>query len=579
MSWIWVKAVLLRLSDQVQGLGKTLQRFAENNPLGLLLILVIGSLLTFLYYRTYLAANLGFDKKLWEWLDLLIIPVALAVVVWYFERRERSADRSAADIRMRHEQKITDERNDVDRRIAKDQINQQALESCLEYVSGQLIDFNKDSQIMLLRTPIIRARVLEVLVWLSDDIERRDQLLRFLRETGLLTGTLSGDSRPSPILLFQEAILTKLRLAGAKLNGCRFEFSDLSNVNFEDADLSDTRLDGAALANAVLTGAKLCKATLQEATLNNANLEGVDLTGAKLIGASLQNANLVGARTDEELLESETHECDLTRADLTGADLSDARLANADLSLAILQRTTITEETLSPKWRLVHELVNNDYAGRDLRDVDLSRAKLNGICLNAALLNGADFRGADLSRSALMDTDLRGTQLQGSILAETDFSRADFSGVDLRGVNLENATLDHAKLMGTQVDDPPMLAQKWRIVWAILNPPKFDTGESLSLAEGEASELIDLLSTTRDLRMQDLTGQDLSRANLTGASLKGFILKNVNLSESIIEGADFQDAVMEGADLSNCVCHGAKLSPEQLSSAINVPPEFLAAVV
>jgi hypothetical protein len=147
-----------------------------------------------------------------------------------------------------------------------------------------------------------------------------------------------------------------------------FRQADLRQTNLNQADLSEANLAEANLAGMDLQEANLYFAILKAANLRGANLRGAGLRGSYLSGADLsqadlRQADLGGARLDE---------ANLFEADLRGANFTGADFAGANLRVARLDETT----QLSPKWRLVWEIVNQDQVGRYLVGADLSQADL-----------------------------------------------------------------------------------------------------------------------------------------------------------------------------------------------------------
>jgi uncharacterized protein YjbI with pentapeptide repeats len=263
------------------------------------------------------------EKTLWDWLQLLIIPLVLAVGALLFNRANS-----------RTEQKI-----------ALDNRRETALQAYIDKMSELLLHekLRNSAEEDEVRK-IARVRTLRVLPGLDN--ERKRNVIQFLHESHLI-------NKDDPIIDLHEADLREAclddaelkgaNLSGAKLMEANLEQAKLMEANLEQAklmradlsraELSEAVLDGANLSKAVLDGANLSKvdmgyANLREADLRNADLRIISLPGADLSGANLSGADLGG---DYPL-----------NADLSGADLSGANLLNANLSGANLGRTTGT---------------------------------------------------------------------------------------------------------------------------------------------------------------------------------------------------------------------------------------------
>jgi uncharacterized protein YneF (UPF0154 family) len=206
----------------------------------------------------------GFPKRTpWDWTDLLIVPVVLAIGGYWFTSSQNQATQAAA------EQRAQDD----------------ALQSYLNQMGQLLLD--KDTQLIHpeegddART-LARAWTLTVLPTLDGNRKRR--VLQFLYEAGLI-------DKEHPIV----------GLRGADLRG-----ADLSG-----AFLSDANLSGAFLSGAFLSGADLRGADLREAELN----------GAILNKARLGTARVSVVLPDGGAEPAEPHPADLSQADLSQANL------------------------------------------------------------------------------------------------------------------------------------------------------------------------------------------------------------------------------------------------------------------
>jgi uncharacterized protein YjbI with pentapeptide repeats len=278
-------------------------------------------------------------KTLWDWLQLFIVPLALAAIGLWF-----SAQQDA------HQQKIEEKRAKSDRHIEEQRAQDAALQAYLDQMSqllleGDLLDSKQDSEVRTLA----RARTLTVLTRL--DSRRKGSVVQFLYEASLI-------NKENPVVS-----LSDVRLSGA----------NLSHLELSDANLSEAELKGANLSDANLSDANLSEAELKGANLSDANLSDANLSDAKLDGADLSLANLPGA-------------------DLSGANLSDANLSDANLSDAKLDEGAVLS---------LANLRRADLSGADigggtfLFDADLRRAELNDANLKGAYLRGASLREAE----------------------------------------------------------------------------------------------------------------------------------------------------------------------------------------
>jgi uncharacterized protein YjbI with pentapeptide repeats len=255
-------------------------------------------------------------KTLWDWLQLFIVPLALAAIGLWF-----SAQQDA------HQQQLEEQRaQNAALQAYLDQMSQLMLE-------GDLLSAKENSEEV--RT-LARARTQTVLGQLDSD--RKASVVQFLYEASLI-------NKEQPVLNLSDVglrgvNLSRLDLSGANLSGANLTDADLSGADLSDAilnsaEMKDANLSDASLSGADLIGAKLYDANLRSAVLNNAHLTGAKLQGANMSGAFLRYA---------ELREAKLIETNLSGADLSGADLTDALLNHAK---------GVTEEQLKDKAKTI----------------------------------------------------------------------------------------------------------------------------------------------------------------------------------------------------------------------------------
>jgi uncharacterized protein YjbI with pentapeptide repeats len=217
-------------------------------------------------------------KTLWDWMELLIIPLVLAGGAAWFNgmqnRRQRAAEGRRAEI---------------ERQIETDRFREAALQAYIDRIERLLIDYGlRSSEPGSEVRDAARARTLTVLRRL--DGERRGTLLRFLHQSGLVAGE-------QPAIGLHRADLGGAYVARADLSGDNLSGAILRQAYLETADLSRADLSQADLQDAILVGAKLAGANLSRAKLSGADLSRADLTGANLSGARVTPEQLAEART------------------------------------------------------------------------------------------------------------------------------------------------------------------------------------------------------------------------------------------------------------------------------------------
>jgi uncharacterized protein YjbI with pentapeptide repeats len=239
-------------------------------------------------------------KTLWDWLQLFIVPLALAAIGLWFSAQQDTRQQQLEEQRAQN----------AALQAYLDQMSQLMLQ-------GGLRSSDKDSEVRTLA----RARTQTVLGQLDSD--RKASVVQFLYEASLINGedpvlNLSGVG-------LRGANLSQLDLSGANLSGAVLREADLHDTNLSDADLSVAEMNNANLSDATMSGANMSGAKLKYASLSRAVLNKADLPDAELSGANMSGAFLRYA----DLREAQLIETNLRGADLLLADLGYARLDGA----------------------------------------------------------------------------------------------------------------------------------------------------------------------------------------------------------------------------------------------------------
>lgn len=214
-------------------------------------------------------------KSLWDWLDLLIVPVVLALGAWLLDGSRKRSERLIEEERQR----------------------QHTLEQYFDFMTPLLSDAKLSLDGVDSVRSLARTRTLAVLRLLDGG--RKAQLVQFLHEAGLI-------GKPPVIPLtganldkadFDEATLAGVELRGVYLRGASLRHANLRGADLRGSDLSGADLRAAYLDKADLRQAILAKAQLAGARLAGVSTEQVDVTGVQ--PRELQNALTSGTATAE----------------------------------------------------------------------------------------------------------------------------------------------------------------------------------------------------------------------------------------------------------------------------------------
>ena len=210
-------------------------------------------------------------KTFWNLLDLIIVPVVLAVTAFLLSQLEGT------------------KRLEIERERQREE----AMQAYLDRISKLVFENNLvDSE------PGDKARDMARMLTLTTmgrlDGKRKGVLMQFLRETGLIQRGKAIPDDPRAKMQERKAVIN---LETADLRNI-----DLNGALMNEVDLICANLEGAKLYNARLSQAVLFDAVLRKADLRNANLRGADLRGVDFTDADLRNADLSSSMQDSRTI-------------------------------------------------------------------------------------------------------------------------------------------------------------------------------------------------------------------------------------------------------------------------------------
>lgn len=221
-------------------------------------------------------------KTVWDWLQLLCLPVFILIGAWWLGSRLEGIGK-----------RTVNERNMVEKEVAADSRYEGVLAAYFDTMTdllmrGGLPTASKESTVRR----IAHARTYAVLRRL--DGKRKGDVVQFLYDAGLLHKPATISLRHADLAAarleranlrdatFWLANLSGADLRSANLTGCDLWLADLRGANLRGANLSGAHLGGADLSHADLTNASLQKANLRKAKLAHANMDGALVTPEQL---------------------------------------------------------------------------------------------------------------------------------------------------------------------------------------------------------------------------------------------------------------------------------------------------------
>jgi uncharacterized protein YjbI with pentapeptide repeats len=267
---------MLRFEDKPRFEKKLMKKSWTSWLIVLILIFVIIFSIVFLIITKRTAFE---GKTFWDWMNLLIIPFFLLLVVWGLNWQDHNTDIE----------------------IAKDNQREISLQHYFDTLTSLILDKDlKNSKADDDIRDIVRIKTITTIEQL--DIDRKRQLLNFLSDIGLIWRkepnirpiiSLGGAELENVNFILVNLIGAHLSLA--KLNSADFRMVTCIGIELAGAKLNNARLEACELTNAELSLAKMVKAKLMNANLEYAKLRGTDLTKANLSNAKLKGTNFKGA--------------------------------------------------------------------------------------------------------------------------------------------------------------------------------------------------------------------------------------------------------------------------------------------
>ncbi len=354
-----------------------------------LAILVLASI-GYGVYLAYFLDKFGFGdyferaKTIWDWLNLLIIPLLLTIGVIFINNSTQKNIKLREEERARLEKEKIEQRENFERWVKYDNAREQALQKYLAAMQELILEneLRETTQTNPVHE-IARALTLDILRRL--DGERKRLVLDFLYQTGLIYKAnpyvsliaASFGMSPAPLLSsntpirqkadyfddvtrasnLQQIYLINANLIGAVFCDVVFVNANLQGADFTDANLENANLSGADLKDAIFVRTKLISSKFIAARVENANFQDSDLNNSSMREANLRGANFQNA----DLRHAEFQYAYFKGADLRNANLADAILDHANLIESNISRLQLDVVRSYTGAMLPPELVQNSY--------------------------------------------------------------------------------------------------------------------------------------------------------------------------------------------------------------------------
>ncbi len=209
-------------------------------------------------------------KKLWDWLDLLIVPLSLILLGWIYRAYEKSKE---------EKKEIENQQNEI-------------IDSYFRIVSDLIIKSNLLDKIKNKESKII-ARTRTIIAVENLEGERKGQVLQFLYESELIDNIglniLGANFRNVQV---SGIVLRGITIKGVYFCGADFENTFLDKSCFISCNFSNTNFKGSSMENTSFKYSNLSNCKLTNIDLTKVDFEGIDLSNADLSNSKITRLQL-----------------------------------------------------------------------------------------------------------------------------------------------------------------------------------------------------------------------------------------------------------------------------------------------
>jgi len=182
------------------------------------------------------------QKTLWDWMQLLLMPLVLAIIAFLFTRAQR----------------------DRDTKLSSLQRGADALHNYLDYMTRLLVEQDlTDDSLIERASRVAKARTTSLLDQLTGT--QKGHLLRFIADSGLL-------DREGPFLSLERANFQATELEPGLYRNCRLHGVNLDRAVLEHCSFDESDLASSTIMDARLEGADFYKSNMDYVLLTRSDL-------------------------------------------------------------------------------------------------------------------------------------------------------------------------------------------------------------------------------------------------------------------------------------------------------------------
>jgi hypothetical protein len=275
-------------------------------------------------------------RTLWDWLELLFVPVALAMVAWLFQRQERKnellfSDNQNQEVVLQNYFKIMSELILKENLFGVKTFRTNDLIENRESLGTSMWETRLPEKLRAVRA-VAQAHTFQAIRQLNTS--RKRTLIQYIKDADI------GD------FLLESASLQGVNLSGLDLSCLNFNRANLIDANFQDSILYKCKLCNAKLKQSDFRRSNLIYAQFHNANLDGTNFECADLQGTAFDGGSMLGANLFKAKLSHvsSFVNTKLDNVNMRNVKISG-DFTNASIQGANLSTVIVTDSTIFVNT------------------------------------------------------------------------------------------------------------------------------------------------------------------------------------------------------------------------------------------
>lgn len=344
------------------------------------------------------------QKFVWDWLDLLIIPVALLIFGSVFTYIGETRKRTLAEEDRQKDKAIAEINRNSEWKRLLDHQQEESLQNYIDKMTDLLL---KEKLLLSEKKNEVRnvARVKTLATIRTLDGKRKGLVLKFLFDAGLINGE-------DPIIDIQFADFTNTDYKNAYLGNINlmnvdFSYSNLENVEFDKANLSKTNFTCASLREGIFSSTKFDKTIFVDT-----NFDGTTIKGSKIINTTFSSSLKTNIDNIKQKLDGYANilweDCIFTDCSFQHLNFHSPQMNNVQFKSTAKNKT-------------------------EFNDVNIIKGKMIG---------DVDFSGVKFRKVGFTGTEFIGTGLNITKFIFSEFYEVGFQNTYLTGVNFSDSTMN-----------------------------------------------------------------------------------------------------------------------------------------